>query len=190
MILTQAVGYAAVMAGFIPVTVQTSLDAPAGMVLLPFWLTPATASLIHHGWLQLALNLVILVYCGRMLERSIGSGSFVLLYLAGAYAGAVGQWAVGPSAIAPMIGASGAIAAVIAAYAMIFAERPVPSIGPIPSRVVRILWLGSAWIAIQLLIGLASDIRQPWLAIGAQLGGFVAGLMVARPLLLWRYRHA
>lgn len=189
-ILTDAVGYWAVTAGFIPATVASSLESPPGMVLLPFWLTPISAMLIHGGWLHLALNLVILIYCGRMLERAIGGWSLGLLYLVGAYVGAAGQWALAPDSLRPMIGANGAISAIIAAYALIFAESPVPAIGPIPSRVVRILWLGAAWIGIQFLTGLATDIRQPPAAVGGAVGGFMAGLILARPLLLWRYRNA
>lgn len=132
----------------------------------------------------------MLVYCGRMLERALGWRAMAALYLVGAYAGAVGHWALEPMSFSPMIGASGAISAVLAAYAMLFAERPVPAIGPIPSRVVRVAWLAAGWIVIQLMIGFASGAGGGAIAIGAHIGGFAAGLLLARPLLLWRYRGA
>ncbi|OYW23200.1 MULTISPECIES: rhomboid family intramembrane serine protease [unclassified Sphingomonas] len=183
-------GYAAISAGFIPISLSLALNAPHGIVLLPFWLTPLTATLVHGGFLHLGLNLVMLVYCGRMVERALGWPGIATLYLVGAYAGAAGHWAFESSSATPMIGASGAISAIIAAYSMLFAERPVPAIGPIPSRVVRVVWLAAGWIVIQLLIGFASGTDGGGVAIGAHIGGFVAGLMLARPLLLWRYRDA
>ncbi len=182
--------YAAIGGGFIPASLSVSLTAPHGIILLPFWLTPLTATLVHGGFLHLALNMVMLVYCGRMLERALGWRAMVALYFVGAYAGAAGHWAFDPLSAAPMIGASGAISAILAAYAMLFAERPVPAIGPIPSRVVRVVWLATGWIVIQLMIGLASGSGGSGVAIGAHIGGFAAGLLLARPWLLWRYRGA
>lgn len=182
--------YAAIGGGFIPASLSVSLVAPHDIVMLPFWLTPLSATLVHGGFLHLAFNMVMLVYCGRLLERALGWQGMAALYVIGAYAGAAGHWAFEPSSAAPMIGASGAISAILAGYAMLFAERPVPAIGPIPSRVVRIAWLAAAWIAIQLLIGFASGGGGSGIAIGAHIGGFAAGLLLARPLLLWRYRNA
>ena len=182
--------FAAIVGGFIPATVTLPLQAPEGLILLPFWITPLTSTLIHAGFLHLVLNLVMLVYCGRMLERALGSQGLAVLYVLGAYAAAAAQWALAPGSVIPVIGASGAVSAFLGAYAMLFAERPVPAIGPIPSRVVRVIWLGAAWIGIQLLVGFASLGSGPAIAIGEHIGGFLAGLMLARPLLLWRYRNA
>jgi membrane associated rhomboid family serine protease len=53
-----------------------------------------------------------------------------------------------------------------------------------------VLWLAAAWIGVQLLTGLAGLGGGPLVAIGAHIGGFLAGLALARPLLLWRYRKA
>lgn len=183
-------GVVSLAAGFIPATVLNPVSPPPGIFLLPFWITPLTATLVHGGVLHLVLNMVMLVICGRLLERTIGSWGVVVLYAVGAYLAAVGQWALGPSSVVPMIGASGAISALVGAYALLFANQPVPKIGPIPPSVVRVAWLLAAWVAIQLLIGLATSIDGPLILTGAQIGGFVAGLALARPLLLWRYRKA
>lgn len=188
--LTGHEGVLAIIAGFVPATVLNAVNAPDGLFLLPVWFTPLTATLLHGGFLHLALNMVMLVYCGRMLERAMGSVGLLLLYLVGAYAAAAGQWALDPGSLTPTIGASGAASALIAAYAMLFAERPVPAIGPFPSRVVRVAWLAAAWVAIQALVGLATVDAGQSIAIGEHLGGFAAGIILARPLLLWRYRHA
>lgn len=181
---------ASIVAGFIPATVSETVAPPPGLLLLPVWITPLSATLVHGGALHLAVNLLLLVYCGRMLERAIGPRLSVLLYLVGAYAAAAGQWALGPHVAAPTIGASGAISAFVGAYSILFAEQPVPRIGPFPPRVVRIAWLAAAWIGLQLLIGFASATTGQLLATGAHVGGFLVGLVLARPFLLWRYRRA
>jgi len=180
----------AIAGGFVPATVLNPVVAPPGLFLLPVWITPLSATLVHGGIAHLALNMVMLVVCGRLLERTIGSSGVVVLYVAGAYLAAAGQWALGPNSLVPTIGASGAISALVGAYALLFANQPVPRIGPIPPRVVRVLWLLTGWIAIQLLVGFATSGGGPTIAIGAHIGGFIAGLALARPLLLWRYRDA
>lgn len=181
---------AAICAGFVPATVLHPVGAPPGLFLLPFWITPLTATLVHGGIFHLVLNMVMLVLCGRLLERTIGSWGVVALYLVGAYFAAAGQWALAPGSLVPTIGASGAVSALVGGYALLFANQPVPRIGPFPPRVVRVAWLLGAWVGIQLLIGLATSGGGPVIAIGAHIGGFIAGVALARPLLLWRYRNA
>jgi membrane associated rhomboid family serine protease len=173
--------------GFIPARVGAGAAAHA--FLLPVWLTPLSATLIHGSIVHLALNLVIFVFCGQQVERALGPVALLLLYVAGAYLAAVGHWAFGPDSIAPMIGASGAISAIIAAYALLYGERRARRLGPLSADLVHALWLGAAWVGIQLLMGIAG-IGGMTIAIGAHIGGFIAGLLLARPLLLWRYRRA
>lgn len=188
--LSGAESRAALIAGFVPASVTGVVVGPPGIWLAPAWITPLTATLVHGGLLHLGFNLVLLVYCSLLLERTIGSRLTALLYGVGAYAAAAGQWAFGPNALVPMVGASGAVSALVGAYALLFAQQPVPRIGPIPARAVRIAWLAAAWIAIQLLVGFASGSEGIAIATGAHVGGFIAGLALARPLLLWRYRRA
>ena len=171
--------------GFIPALVDGRAVLPADVGALPVWLTPLSATLVHGGWAHLALNLVMLVYCGQQVERPLGSGGVALVYVVGAYAAALGQWVQGPSAAAPMIGASGAISAIVAAYALLYGQRR-----PGTSELVHALWLGAAWIGIQLMIGVAGMGGTLQIAIGAHIGGFVAGLLLAKPLLRWNYRRA
>lgn len=175
--------------GFIPLRMDgVAMPADHGFAL-PAWLTPLSATLIHGGIAHLALNLVILLFCGRQVERTLGTAPFLLLYLVGAYAAAAGQWAIEPSSPMPTIGASGAISAVIATYALLFGQRRARAVGPVPSRLVNALWLAGGWVAIQLLVGYAGFDGAP-VAIGAHMGGFLAGLLLTQPLLLWRYRRA
>ena len=188
--LTGHVNDAAVMGGFIPARVGD----PAlleGMAAVPLWLTPISCTLIHAGWLHVGFNLLMLVFCGRQVEHVLARGATLLLYVAGAYAACAAQWAVDPASTDPMVGASGAISAVIATYALLYSQQKVRRIGPFSANMVRLLWLAAGWIAIQLMIGVAtaggfSDLGR--IAIAAHIGGFVAGLLLTRPLLRWRFR--
>ncbi|WP_052072253.1 rhomboid family intramembrane serine protease [Sphingopyxis sp. MWB1] len=177
---------AIVRAGFIPARFNADLILPPGF-FMPFVLTPLSSAFLHGGWLHLALNIVILLFIGRQLEAPLGSKAMTILLIAGAYAGALAQGLADPASQVPMIGASGAISALIAVYALIFGRSQAPAIGPIPSHWVRALWLAAAWIGLQLALGLAAGAGFGAVAIWAHVGGFLAGLLLARPLLRWRF---
>ena len=180
-------GVAASEGGFVP----AALDSASGITqAVPAWLTPLSSAFLHSGFLHLAFNLIMLVYCGRQVEAALGSRLWLLLYGLGIYAAAAAQWMADPAGTIPMIGASGAISAIVGAYAAMFNQQQVSAVGPLSSYWVRILWLAAAWIGLQLLIGLASggDMGGSSIAIWAHIGGFVIGLLLARPLLKHRYR--
>lgn len=169
-------------AGFVPARFTQVLPLPA----VPLALTPLSATLLHAGWLHLGFNLLMLVYCGRGVEGVVGWARLLALYVLGAYGAALGQYLVDPVSASPMVGASGAISAVVAAYALMFG-RDVSRIGPIPGLVVRALWLAAAWVAIQWLVGTASG-GGSTIATAAHVGGFVAGLAAVTPLMLRQVR--
>ena len=180
--------HGAVEGGFFPARVgEAAIESH--VFALPWIVTPLTATLVHGGVAHLVLNLVILMFCGRQVERVIGGAGMLVLYVVGAYAGALCHWAFDPSSAVPMIGASGAISALVAAYARFYGERRARAIGPFSADVVHVAWLAAAWIGIQLLMGIAG-LGGLTIAIGAHIGGFLAGLVLARPLLAWRYRGA
>jgi membrane associated rhomboid family serine protease len=156
----------------------------------PAWLTPLTATLVHGNFLHLALNLLMLVWCGTQVERILGSGPMLLLYAVGAYTAAIAQWLVAPLSPTPMIGASGAISAVIGAFALSFGQQKKIVSSPSLNRSLNALWLLVAWIVLQVMTGLLGGLQGFMLATPAHIGGFIAGLLLQRPLLLWRYRNA
>lgn len=181
---------AAIIGGFIP----ARIGDPAlleGMAAVPAWLTPLSCALIHAGWLHIGFNLLMLVFCGRQVEQVLGKGGTLCLYLVGAYGACATQWAIDPGSTNPMVGASGAISAIMATYALLYSQQTVRRIGPLSANIVRLLWLAAAWIGLQLMIGIATagglgDLGQ--IAIAAHIGGFLVGLVLTRPLLRWRFR--
>jgi membrane associated rhomboid family serine protease len=180
---------AAVWGGFIPARADGSVDT-AGAALAPMLLTPLTATLLHAGIVHLGFNLLILAFCGRSVENILGPVGLVILYLLGAYVAAVGYYAQSPGGLEPMIGASGAISAVIGAYAMLFGRNRVKVADPRLALWLNALWLAAAWVGLQLLVGFTFQGAGARIAFGAHIGGFVVGLVLAKPLLLLRYRGA
>ncbi|QIL03321.1 rhomboid family intramembrane serine protease [Sphingomonas sinipercae] len=173
--------------GFIPIR-WSGADLPFAAV--PAILTPLSATLVHGGLLHLALNLLILLWCGTLVERVLGIGSMILLYLVAAYTSALAQWAVDPSAVTPMIGASGAIAGIIGAFALSFGRPRRFVKSNFVNQLINAVWLLAAWIVLQLMTGFLGGTQGLMIATPAHVGGFVAGLLLQRPLLLWRYRGA
>jgi len=168
---------------------------PAEFDLVPLWLTPLTATLIHAGPVHILFNLIVLLFCGRPAESVLGSPGMALLYVVGAYAAAATQYAISP--VAPMVGASGAVSAVIGAYAMLFGRNKVKVGSARLALWLNALWLMVAWVVLQIFMGIAmagpdflfsGDGIQ--IAVGAHIGGFLAGVLLANPLLLFRYRKA
>lgn len=177
---------AAVEGGFIAVRV----GAPEDALLIPVWLTPLTATLVHANIAHLLLNLLILVFCGRPTETVLGPVSMAVLYVVGAYAAAAAQYAMDPASVAPMIGASGAISAVLGAYSILFGRNRVRVANPTLALWLNALWLMLAWVALQVVVGISFASGGIQVAIAAHIGGFAVGLLLANPLLLFRYRKA
>jgi membrane associated rhomboid family serine protease len=180
-------GWAIDRGAFVPASLTTDF----GFFRVPFVLTPLTATLIHADLFHLAFNLLIFLICGRAIEGAIGPVNSVILYVVGAFAAAAAQFALDPATQIPMIGASGAISAVIGAYAMLFGKNRVRVRDPRLALWLNVLWLLAAWVVLQVAMGIVLSAGQGiLLAVGAHVGGFVAGVALARPLLLWRYRKA
>jgi membrane associated rhomboid family serine protease len=178
---------AAVWGGFIPARASDLVREPA---LAPVILTPLTATLVHANFLHIAFNLLMLLFCGRAVEPIIGGKGLAALYIIGAYAAAAAQWLVDPASTAPMIGASGAISALLGAYAMFFGRHRIRIRNDSLAVLVNALWLAAAWIGLQLLIGLTAGASGMAVAIAAHIGGFLVGLLLARPILKLRWRRA
>jgi len=185
---------AAYFMGFIPARFAGLVStAPA----VPAFLTPLTTTLVHSGPVHIGFNLLVLVWCGMQVERVLGKTGLIALYLVGAYASALAQFAYTATLpltnlawVTPMVGASGAISAVIGAFALIFGRAKRISSSAAVNRWVNALWLLVAWIVLQYMTQWLAGQQGFLLATPAHVGGFAAGLLLQRPLLLWRYRHA
>jgi membrane associated rhomboid family serine protease len=185
--------WAARWGGFVPARFALPDDGSVA----PFWLTPLTATLIHGGLVHLVFNLVFLGFCGRRVENVLGPASVAALYLLGAYAAAGAQYLADPSSLVPMIGASGAISALLGAYAMLYGRNRVSVVSGRPAVWLNALWLMAAWVVLNVLVGIVSAQGDfPFTGEGmavagaAHIGGFVIGVILANPLLRFRWRNA
>ncbi|MGQ9682342.1 MAG: rhomboid family intramembrane serine protease [Anaerolineae bacterium] len=145
--------------------------------------TLVTSMFIHGGWLHIATNLIFLWIFGDNVEAALGHGLYLAFYIVAGVLAGLAQVAIsGPSAI-PSIGASGAIAAVLGAYIVLFPGREVRVwVFPLvifTTRVNVVIFLG-VWALLQLLSGLASlgvrTVETGGVAVWAHVGGFAAGL--------------
>ena len=178
---------AIMLGGFIPARVSGLVDiAPA----VPAQLTPFSSAQLHGGWLHLGLNMVMLFIAGQQVERVIGASGLVIAYVIGAVVACAAQFAADPSSMVPMVGASGAISALFGLFAIFFGQPKQVTKNQRLNRWIHIGWLLAAWIVIQLMTELLAGGQGVLLATPAHIGGFVAGLLLHRPLLLWRYRGA
>lgn len=166
-------------AGFIPARAS---GVGTDFAAVPVWLTPLTCTLMHGGMLHLVSNMLILAFVGRMTEPVVGGVGIVILYIAGAYGAAFAQWLPDPHSVTPMIGASGAASAILGAYALIFGRARARAIGPVPATVVHVLWLAAAWVVLNLMLAFAMQASGYGVAAAAHIGGFLAGIALARPL--------
>lgn len=180
--------FAAYAAGFVPR--RFNGDVLVDIWAVPAILTPLSCTLVHAGLFHLGMNLLMLGFTGRESEQAVGAKGIVLLYVAGAYAAAFAQWLTDPLTMTPMVGASGAASAVVGAYSLLFGRSRAKAIGPIPAKAVHVAWLAVAWTVVNLMTAYAFYGAGIAIAAAAHIGGFLAGLALARPLLMWRWRRA
>ncbi len=149
-----------------------------------------THMFLHAGFMHIAGNMLFLWVFGDNLEDQLGHLGFALFYLAGGLAAAAAQIAADPWSEIPMVGASGAIAAVMGGYLLMFPKARVDvlfifivffKIFPIPAWVVLGVWFG-----LQVMNGTAAGIGDGGVAYWAHAGGFVAGLLLMLPTWLKR----
>jgi membrane associated rhomboid family serine protease len=181
------VDYWAVFAGFIPARISGVVDLDGA---LPAWITPFSSALVHGGWLHLGINMLMLVFAGAMVERIIGGSGLLFAYVVGALIAAFSQFIVDPGSPIPMVGASGAISALFGLYALFFGAPKQVTRNQKLNRWIHVAWLLVAWVVLQWMAGYLAGGEGVMLATPAHIGGFVAGLLLQRPLLLWRYRKA
>ena len=160
----------------------------AGTDLPPTYLTALTSMFMHGSILHLGGNMLFLWIFGNNVEDSMGKVQFLVFYLLGGLAALAGQIVVGPDAAIPTIGASGAVAAVLGGYLLLYPRARVVTVIFIVIfftviELPALLILGF-WFLQQVLFG-AYDLTNPTgggggVAYFAHIGGFVFGLALIK----------
>jgi membrane associated rhomboid family serine protease len=149
-----------------------------------------THMFLHAGLMHLAGNMLFLWVFGDNLEDILGHRRFALFYLAGGLAAAAAQIIAGPDSGVPMVGASGAIAAVMGGYLLLFpkARVDVLFIFVIFFKIFSIrAWIVLGfWFGVQIYSGVSTPGAAGGVAYWAHAGGFLAGLAMVWPV--WQAR--
>jgi rhomboid family protein len=148
-----------------------------------------TSLFLHGGWLHVLGNMLYLWIFGNNIEDRLGRPFFLAFYLLGGVVAGLTQVAIAPGSNVPLIGASGAIAATLGAYLVLYPRARILSLVFLGFfyqliEVPAILVLGF-WFVLQLIDGVASlgaTNAQGGVAFFAHIGGFVAGALVAAAL--------
>jgi membrane associated rhomboid family serine protease len=180
--------------GIVPAELTAAWSS--GSVLTIEGLTLITSQFLHGGWLHLLGNMLFLWIFGNNVEDRLGRFRFLLFYLVGGVVAGLAQVVIDPGSTIPMVGASGAIAATLGAYLVLFPRARITSLVflgffyqliDVPAVVVLVFWF-----VLQLIDGLASigvtDTAGGGVAFFAHIGGFVFGVVVGLVLNAGRRR--
>lgn len=173
----EAAAFTAVMAG--------------NLLALPALLLPIlVAMFLHGGILHIGGNMLFLWIFGDNVEDLMGHVRFTAFYLLCGMGATAAQIAIDPASMVPNIGASGAIAGVLAAYLINYPKARVQTIVPLgflilPFKVPAVVYL-PIWFGLQALSGLASlgmdtSVDAGGVAYFAHVGGFIVGLLLVKP---------
>jgi membrane associated rhomboid family serine protease len=178
--------------GAVPADISAALAS--GEVVNGTTVTLLTSQFLHGGWLHVLSNLLFLWIFGNNIEDRLGHVGFLLFYLAGGVVAALAQVATDPESTIPMVGASGAIAATLGAYLVLFPRARITALVflgffyqliDVPALIVL-----AFWFVLQLIDGLASlGAVDVGIAFFAHIGGFVFGAAVGLLVRAWSGRR-
>ncbi len=148
--------------------------------------TLITSMFLHAGFMHIAGNMLFLWIFGDNLEDEMGPALFLGFYLMGGLLATLAQYYVAPYSNTPVVGASGAIAAVMGGYLLLYPKARVDVLIFIIVfvRVITIpAWaMLGVWFGLQLLNGVSQWGGSSGVAHWAHAGGFVAGVVLAMPV--------
>jgi membrane associated rhomboid family serine protease len=153
-----------------------------------------TSMFLHGGWIHLIGNMWVLIIFGDNVEDRMGSVVFLAFYLVCGTVSGLTQAFIAPTSEVPAIGASGAIAGVLAAYLVFFPRARVVTFIPliiipwfvnIPAFVFIVIWFLLQFFSGVLAIGAAAS---GGVAYWAHVGGFLCGLLLVWLFGSWRHR--
>jgi membrane associated rhomboid family serine protease len=174
--------------------IDRTYGASAGSVLQPIlqrkcpnksWAASVfVAMFLHGGWLHIGGNMLFLWVFGNNVEDRLGRVRYIVFYLLGGLAAAALQIGLAPDSTVPTLGASGAIAAVLGAYTVMFPRARVQTL-----VLLLFIWVVELpaflvlgiWFVFQLFSGLGSlgTNVNGGVAYTAHIGGFVFGMAAA-----------
>jgi membrane associated rhomboid family serine protease len=153
---------------------------------LSVWLPLVSSMFLHGGWLHVLGNMLFLWVFGGNVEDRLGHTRFLLLYFLAGFVAALTQVFISMDSLAPIIGASGAIAGILGGYLFLFPRARVLTlvvvvVVPLFVELPAILLL-LMWFATQFVSGVASletgEALYGGVAYWGHIGGFIAGAIL------------
>ena len=159
---------------------------PAQLVeqgLIPTAAAFVAYSFIHVGWVHIVGNMLFLWVFGANVEGAVGHGGFVAFYLLCALAGSAAYVVSAPTAMAPLVGASGAVAGVVAAYLMLRPCGRIKVFTFVIPVALAAYWVIGSWIVVQTVDVLehVDDGIAWWTHLGGLSAGAMLILLMRRP---------
>ncbi len=153
-----------------------------------------TSMFMHAGLAHIAGNMLYLWIFGDNVEDRLGHVKYLAFYLLGGVAASLAHLLTNPASQIPTVGASGAIAAVLGAYLVLFPQSRIVTFIPLGFfmrlTVVPAVFVLGLWFVLQLFSGVLSlggpDVGG--VAFWAHIGGFVVGVLVAIPFISRSHR--
>ncbi|MBN1261149.1 MAG: rhomboid family intramembrane serine protease [Anaerolineae bacterium] len=145
-----------------------------------------TSMFMHGGWAHIFSNMLFLWVFGDNIETTLGKFGYLVFYLAGGIAASLVHVVFNTGAETPSLGASGAVAAVLGAYAVLYPQSRVRVLyffffRLMITQMVALVFIG-VWFITQLFNGVASlgvpTAQTSGVAYWAHVGGFVLGLLI------------
>ena len=158
---------------------------PADITSGRHWLTLLTAMFMHGSWSHIVGNMVFLWAFGPEIEDAMNPWRYSVFYLVGGLIAMLAQVVANPDSAVPCLGASGAIAAVMGAFLVIYPRDEIRSLWFF-LLFVRITFIPAAlligvWFLFQLFsVGAVATVQTGGVAYLAHIGGFVFGVATAR----------
>jgi membrane associated rhomboid family serine protease len=155
---------------------------------IPTWETAFTSMFLHGGFLHIAGNMLFLAIFGPNVEDAMGYVRYIVFYLVGGLVALAAQVLVDPSSMEPTLGASGAIAAVLGGFILLYPRARVLTLVFIVFFVTLVelpaVFVLGFWFLEQIYFGLAG-LATPTgggsgVATFAHIGGFLFGLALIR----------
>jgi membrane associated rhomboid family serine protease len=180
--LGRHMGAAIAVLGFTPDALTGAPHRLPGYITVPGVATIFTSMFLHGGLLHLAGNMLYLWIFGNNIEDAMGHVRYLLFYLLCGAAAALTMAFINPVSQIPMVGASGAISGILAAYMLLFPRARVTVIVPLGiifyPLVISAIWVVGFWFVLQLLSAAFTNPGDPGVAFWAHVGGFAAGVVL------------
>jgi len=149
------------------------------------WITILTAMFMHGSWSHIIGNMVFLWAFGPEVEDAMGRGRYLIFYLVGGLVAMLAQVVADPHSTVPNLGASGAIAAVMGAFLVMYPRDQIKSILVIfifvkVTFIPACLLIGFWFLSQVINAGQVAQVQSGGVAYLAHIAGFIFGVAIAR----------